>query len=102
MTSSNSRRSVLRSALAVSGIAVSATAVSTGDATALAADAGWVNVKDHGAQGDGTTDDTAAIQAALDACGPGNITVLPAGVYRTSAPLRIGPYVTLQGSHAAW
>lgn len=100
MTSSNSRRSVLRSALAVGGVAVSATAVSAGDATAVAADAGWVNVKDHGAKGDGTTDDTAAIQAALDACRPGNVTVLPAGVYRTSAPLRIGPYVTLQGSHA--
>ncbi|MET9304999.1 glycosyl hydrolase family 28-related protein [Streptomyces cellulosae] len=59
----------------------------------------WLNVKDFGAEGDGTTDDTAAIQAALAACPMGGIVYLPAGAYRTSAPLTIPPAVTLQGTH---
>jgi hypothetical protein len=60
----------------------------------------WLNVKDFGAQGDGATDDTAAIQAALAACPMGGIVYLPAGAYRTSAPLTIPPAVTLMGTHA--
>ncbi|UIX33919.1 right-handed parallel beta-helix repeat-containing protein [Streptomyces sp. GQFP] len=60
---------------------------------------GWHDVRGYGATGDGTTDDTLAIQAALDACEPGNTVYLPAGQYRTSAPVKIPPYVTLQGTH---
>lgn len=60
----------------------------------------WLNVKaQFGAQGDGVADDTAAIQAALAACPMGGIVYLPAGVYRTSAPLTIPPAVTLMGTH---
>lgn len=59
----------------------------------------WINVKQRGAKGDGTTDDTAAIQAALNACPAGGVAYLPAGVYRTSAPLLVPPYVTLRGTH---
>ncbi|WP_151480617.1 right-handed parallel beta-helix repeat-containing protein [Streptomyces albicerus] len=59
----------------------------------------WLNVKDFGAQGDGAADDTAAIQAALAACPMGGIVYLPAGAYRTSAPLTIPPAVTLMGTH---
>lgn len=59
----------------------------------------WLNVKDFGAAGDNVTDDTAAIQAALAACPMGGIVYLPAGAYRTSAPLTIPPAVTLQGTH---
>lgn len=44
-----------------------------------------ISVKDFGAVGDGTTDDTAAIQAAIDA-DLGNV-FFPAGVYRTTAPI---------------
>lgn len=52
----------------------------------------WVNVKDplYGAVGDGTTDDTAAIQAALNAAVPtncGKVVYFPAGIYRTTATL---------------
>jgi hypothetical protein len=43
---------------------------------------GMVNVKVHGAKGDGTADDTVAIQAAIDAVGPTGGTVLfPPGSY---------------------
>ncbi|MGW7100419.1 glycerophosphodiester phosphodiesterase family protein [Streptomyces sp. NPDC054838] len=61
---------------------------------------GWINVTDRGAKGDGATNDTAALQAALNACPPGGIVYLPRGVYRTAAPLSIPPGVILQGSHA--
>lgn len=43
---------------------------------------GWVSARDHGATGNGTTDDTAATQAALDAVpASGGTVYLPAGTY---------------------
>lgn len=62
----------------------------------------WFNVKDpvYGAKGDGTTDDRASIQAAIDACPAGGIVYLPSGVYRTGATLKPKPGVVLQGVHA--
>lgn len=60
---------------------------------------GWFSVKDFGAAGDGTSDDAPEIQAALNACPAGGVVFLPPGVYRTSAPVTIPPYVTLMGSH---
>jgi hypothetical protein len=59
----------------------------------------WVNAKLAGAVGDGTTDDTAVLQALLAAAQPGDTVYLPAGTYRTSAPLVVPPGVTLRGSH---
>ena len=52
------------------------------------------NVKDYGAVGDGTTDDTAAIQAAVDASeadktNGGGVVYFPAGTYLISATLTI-------------
>ncbi|WP_327230799.1 glycosyl hydrolase family 28-related protein [Streptomyces murinus] len=43
----------------------------------------WVSVRDHGAQGDGVTDDTAAIQAAITtvAAAGGGTLYVPAGRY---------------------
>ena len=46
-----------------------------------------INVRDFGAKGDGTTDDTAAINAAIVAAqnqGPGAIVSLPSGRYKTA------------------
>lgn len=46
----------------------------------------FINVKDHGALGDGTTDDTAAIQAALDSVpDAGGHVHFPAGTYLVPA-----------------
>lgn len=46
-----------------------------------------VNVKWFGAFGDGLTDDTAAIQAAMDAMPDGGIVFFPDGTYRTTSKL---------------
>jgi hypothetical protein len=60
-----------------------------------------VNVMDYGAKGDGTTDDTAAIQAAITALGSqGGAVVLPPGNYLLNGanPINLNVPVTLQGS----
>lgn len=65
---------------------------------ALPGDSGY-NVKAFGAVGDGVTDDTAAIQAAVDAvatAGGGSVFV-PAGHYITSSPILMKSNVELYG-----
>jgi hypothetical protein len=53
--------------------------------TALAQASGKVlNVKDLGARGDGVTDDTAAIQAAINAAPKGATIYFPVGIYTVS------------------
>ncbi len=49
-----------------------------------------LNVKTYGAMGDGVTDDTKAIQAAIDAVPDGATVLLPIGKYVISAPLNPG------------
>jgi len=58
-----------------------------------------LNARDFGAVGDGQADDTAAIQAAMDAAGKaeGGIVWLPRGNYRCAGHLEIPDNVTLQG-----
>src|SRR5262249_526158 len=55
------------------------------------------NIRDHGAKGDGTTLDTAALQAAIDTCtGDGGGTVLvPAGAFHIGA-IELKSNVTLR------
>lgn len=56
------------------------------------------NVKDYGATGDGTTDDTSAIATAINAAagaGGGQV-YFPAGTYITS-PISVPPGLTLEG-----
>lgn len=66
----------------------------------------FVDVADYGAKGDGTTDDTVAITAAIADAAPsnanpsGNTVFLPAGNYLVSAPLFLPPAVQLRG--AGW
>jgi len=60
--------------------------------------AGQVDVQQYGCKGDGHTDDTAALQAALEAArGNGTICHLPAGNYRLNGSLIVPPGVTLCG-----
>lgn len=64
---------------------------------------GVINVKDPiyagGAKGDGTTDDTVAIQTAINTASTDNVVYFPTGVYVTSAPLVVKQSgVTLLGS----
>ncbi|PPE73209.1 hypothetical protein C3942_15445 [Solimonas fluminis] len=59
-----------------------------------------VSVKDFGATGDGVTDDTAAIQAAVNfAAGVvgGGTVFLPCGTYKISASIVVPPGVNLKG-----
>ncbi len=55
--------------------------------------ANWLDAKrDFGARGDGTTDDTAALQAALDAVRPTDaapVLFIPAGTYRITRTLEV-------------
>ncbi len=53
-----------------------------------------------GADPTGSADSTAAIQAALNACLPGQAAYLPAGTYQTTSPIVIPPYAGLTGSPA--
>lgn len=62
--------------------------------------AGVVNVREarYGALGDGETDDTAALQRALD---ENEAVFLPKGAYRITAPLRLNPNNKLIGLNTA-
>lgn len=53
-----------------------------------------------GAVGDGTHDDTSAIQAAIDAAPSGGIIELPPGRFKITAPLVITRPLTIQGAGA--
>lgn len=58
-----------------------------------------VDVRDHGAIGDGRTDDSVAVRAALAATAPGGTLYLPAGTYRyaSTETLRVGDGRVLAG-----
>ena len=66
--------------------------------TALSKMRDIINVRDFGALGNGSHDDTAEIQAAIDSMVDGDVLVFPPGNYITSAALQISKSITLQGS----
>lgn len=88
-----SLKSVARTSLASSvqaSLALADTSVQQG--------AQIISVKDaaYGAVGDGTTDDTAAIQAAVTAAGTSKLCFFPAGTYIISSPINLvsgGSYI---------
>jgi hypothetical protein len=69
-----------------------------------------ISVKDYGAKGDGTTDDTTAIQAAINACSSGwinnggglysggNTLYIPEGIYLVSSTLAMKVGVSIIGA----
>jgi len=57
----------------------------------------FINVKYFGATGDGTTDDTASIQAAIAACNTADILYFPRGNYYVSAELTITKNLWVRG-----
>ncbi|MDR5743269.1 glycosyl hydrolase family 28-related protein [Caballeronia sp. LZ029] len=75
----------------------------------------WIDVKDYGAKGDGVTDDTAAVQAAINAAAPfpymgstratelhsviGTV-YFPSGTYKVSSKIRLAPGLHLLGDNA--
>ena len=86
-------------AAVVASLPVAAQAM--GDEEFVGPFASWANVKTtYGAAGDGATDDTAAIQKALNALGPSNPTLyFPAGTYLITQTLNLAAqqYVNIIG-----
>lgn len=60
-----------------------------------------VSVKDFGAQGDGSTDDTAAFQAAVDSLTGGGKVLVPrtSGYYKLTSTIQIPNHVTIAGEY---
>jgi hypothetical protein len=56
-----------------------------------------INVRDYGATGDGITDDTLAVQAAIDSAPNGGGIVFPRGIYKVSSLTIRAHGVTLSG-----
>lgn len=73
-----------------------------GDWQALggASSTGVYNVRDYGATGDGTTDDTAAIQAALAAAPAGATVLLPHGTYKVLDGFLIEKPLIIDGNNS--
>ncbi len=56
-----------------------------------------INIYEYGAVGDGITDDSVAIQLAINDCPTGGVVQIPEGVF-ACADIQMKPHVTLQGT----
>ena len=95
-----SRRQVVKTAALAAGMAAWPQAAFAAPTRALSLDGAWnVRQAPFGAKADGKTDDTAAFQLALDACGQagGGVVYAPAGNYSFAGHLNIPPEVALVG-----
>jgi hypothetical protein len=99
-----SRRRFLERSVTVAGTAgmvalPAATLAASGQEITANASAYGVNARQHGAKGDGVTDDTQALQSALQAARTqGPICFVPPGQYRLNGPLTVPAGVTLCGA----
>lgn len=73
------------------------------DSAPTAGPTAFWNVRDFGAKGDGSADDTAAFQEAMNAASKagGGVVIVPAGRYAIKGHLSVPPAVTLQGTWQA-
>jgi hypothetical protein len=60
----------------------------------------FVNIKDYGATGDGTTDDTTSVQNAINALATGGTVYCPPGSYLVTS-VNVNPSVSLAGSEGS-
>src|SRR5512140_18716 len=91
-------QSVLRAGLFGAASLAPAPALGASQETSPANSAG-INARALGAQADGKTDNTKALQAALDAAKTnGPVFFLPAGLYRVEGALVVPPGITLCGA----
>src|SRR5262249_6233918 len=90
------RHFVTRSLAGAGALGLAATASAQSSAPIITTNV--VNVRDHGAVGDGKADDTTAIQSALDHAATSTpVCLLPPGHYRLNGSLTVPAGVTLCG-----
>jgi polygalacturonase len=79
---------------ALSVLAIGATLLAAGNASA----AGTFNIRDYGATGNGSSNDTAAIQRAIDAAAAagGGTVRAPSGTYKSSNSIHLKSNITIQ------
>lgn len=96
------RRGMIAAALSASSVGLAENG-SPGMGTRTAGEPGWLDARrDFAVRGDGSSDDTRALQSAIDAAsGDVRPLALPPGTYRISEPLLIPPNTMLMGSSPA-
>ena len=62
----------------------------------------WINVKEHGALGDGKADDTVALQSVLSTVKSGMVIYFPPGTYRITRMLTMTGPALGNGPARAW